>query len=118
MAIATIALLLIAFLPVHLTHFAIAWRMALCGMGFGIFMSPNARLIMHSVPHERAASAGGLISTTRLMGQTLGATVLASLLAMGVGSGRTPAFVAAGLAVFVGILSVARLKPAAAGETA
>ncbi len=67
MVIATVALLLIAFLPAQLTHFDIAWRMALCGIGFGFFTSPNARLILHSAPQERAASAGGLISTTRLI---------------------------------------------------
>ncbi len=115
MVIATVALLLIAFLPAQLTHFDIAWRMALCGMGFGFFTSPNARLILHSAPQERAASAGGLISTTRLMGQTLGATLLAALLAMGVGSGPAPALVAAGLAAFVCISSIARLKSAATG---
>ena len=118
MVIATVALLLIAFLPAQLTHFDIAWRMALCGMGFGFFTSPNARLILHSAPQERAASAGGLISTTRLMGQTLGATLLAALLAMGVGSGPAPALVAAGLAAFVCISSIARLKSAATGGAA
>ncbi|HUX74718.1 MAG TPA: MFS transporter [Steroidobacteraceae bacterium] len=110
MSIAVAALLLLAFLPAHLTHFAIAWRMALCGTGFAFFTAPNARLIVHSAPHERAASAGGLISTTRLLGQTVGATLLAALLAMGIGSNRVPALVAAGLAAFVGICSLARLK--------
>ena len=114
MAIATAALLLLAFLPAHLSHWDIAWRMALCGTGFGCFLSPNARLIVHSAPYERAASAGGLISTTRLTGQTLGATLLAALLAMGVGSGRVPALVAASLAIFAGICSVARLNLALA----
>ena len=110
MSIAVVALLLLAFLPAHLSHFAIGWRMALCGAGFAFFTSPNARLIVHSAPHERAASAGGLISTTRLLGQTVGATLLAALLAMGIGSNRVPALVAAGLAAFVAICSLARLK--------
>ena len=111
MAVATAALLLLAFLPLRLTHFDLVWRMALCGAGFGLFLAPNARLIVHSAPHERAASAGGLLSSTRMAGQTLGATLLAALLALGVGSGMTPALVAAGLALFAGICSVARLSP-------
>lgn len=111
MAIATTALLLLAFLPAQVSHFEIAWRMGLCGVGFGLFLAPNARLIVHSAPRERAASAGGLISTTRLTGQTLGATLLAALLALGVGSSRIPALVAAGLALLAGICSVARLSP-------
>jgi len=110
MAIATIGLLSLAWLPPQLSHFDMVWRMALSGAGFGLFVAPNARVIIHSAPHERAASAGGLISTTRLTGQTLGATVLAALLAVGVGSGPVPALLAAGLALLAGICSVARLR--------
>jgi DHA2 family multidrug resistance protein-like MFS transporter len=84
--------------------------MCLCGSGFGFFLSPNGRLIVHSAPHARAASAGGLISTTRLTGQTLGATLMATLLVVGAGDGRVPALIAAALAVIVGLCSVARLK--------
>jgi DHA2 family multidrug resistance protein-like MFS transporter len=111
MTITTTALLLIAYLPADATYFDIAWRMALSGAGFGLFLAPNARLIVGSAPLERAASAGGLISTTRLTGQTLGATLVATLLAMNLGSGRTPAFVCAGLALIAGLCSIARLTP-------
>ena len=116
MTIATGGLLLLAFLPVHVSQADLVWRMALCGSGFGMFLAPNARLIVHSAPHARAASAGGLISTTRLTGQTLGATLLAALLTFGVGSNRVPALVAAGLALLAGLCSVARLRvPVQAG---
>lgn len=111
MGIATIALLLLAYLPADANHFDIAWRMALSGVGFGLFLAPNARLIVGSAPLERAASAGGLVSTTRLTGQTLGATLVATLLAMNLENGRTPAFVSAGLALIAGICSIARLTP-------
>ncbi len=111
MGIATSALVLLAFLPAHVSHFDLVWRMALSGAGFGLFLVPNARLIVHSAPHERAASAGGLISTTRLTGQTLGATLLAALLSAGVGSGPVPALLAAGLAFLAGVCSLARLRP-------
>jgi DHA2 family multidrug resistance protein-like MFS transporter len=110
MGIAVSALLLLAFLPEHVTQFDMTWRMALSGIGFGFFLAPNARLIVHSAPHARAASAGGLISTARLTGQTLGATLMTALLAQGQGDGRLPALVAAGLAVVAGLCSVARLK--------
>jgi DHA2 family multidrug resistance protein-like MFS transporter len=46
-----------------------------------------------------------------LTGQTLGATLLAALLSLGVGSSRIPALVAAGLALLAGICSVGRLSP-------
>lgn len=111
MAIAIFALVMIAFMPVHPTYFDVIWRMALCGSGFGTFLPPNARLIIGSAPRERAAAAGGLISTIRLLGQTSGATLVAALLALGIGTGMTPPLVAAGLALIAGLCSVARLRP-------
>src|SRR5690606_9259185 len=91
--------------------FDVAWRMGLSGAGFGLFLSPNQRLIVGSTPVERAAAAGGLISTTRMVGQTAGATLVAALLSLGLGSGHTPALVAAGLALVAGLCSAARLRP-------
>lgn len=111
MSIAAVALLLLAFLPNDASHFDIVWRMAMCGAGFGLFMAPNARLIVSSAPLDRAASAGGLTSTTRMTGQTLGATLLSMLLMMGVGDDRTPALVATALVIAAGICSVIRLNP-------
>ncbi|HTU11806.1 MAG TPA: MFS transporter [Allosphingosinicella sp.] len=112
MAVATVALLLIAWLPAAPSWFDVGWRMALCGAGFGLFLSPNARLIIGSAPRHRAASAGGLVSTTRMTGQTLGATLVAALLALNLGGGAAPALVAAGLAFLAGLCSLARLNPA------
>jgi DHA2 family multidrug resistance protein-like MFS transporter len=117
MCISIVALLLIALLPDHPTYFDIAWRMALCGSGFGTFLPPNARLIIGSAPRDRAAAAGGLISTVRLTGQTTGATVVALLLALGIGAGRVPALVSVGLAVVAGLCSVARLRPSIRNPT-
>ena len=112
MAVAAGGLTLLAFLPAHPGYWDVAWRMALSGAGFGLFLSPNARLILGSAPLERAAAAGGLVSTTRMVGQTLGATLVAALLALGLGGGRTPPLVAAGLALVAGFCSLARLNPA------
>ncbi len=111
MAISIVALILLALMPADPSYFDVAWRMALCGSGFGTFMPPNARLIIGSAPRERAAAAGGLVSTVRLVGQTTGATLVAALLAAGVGAGRVPPLVAAGLALIAGLCSLARLRP-------
>ena len=116
MAVATAALLLLAWLPADAQYLAIAWRMAMAGAGFGLFLAPNARLIVGSAPRHRAASAGGLTSTTRLTGQALGATLVAALLAMNLGSGRAPALLAAGLACAAGICSIARVRPLVAAR--
>ncbi|MEG3175692.1 MFS transporter [Sphingomonas sp. RB3P16] len=111
MVVSICALLLLAFMPADPSYFDVAWRMALCGSGFGTFLPPNARLVVGSAPRERAAAAGGLVSTVRLAGQTTGATVVALLLALGVGEGLVPPLVSVGLAVIAGLCSVARLRP-------
>ena len=119
MAIATVGMLLLALLPEGASYWSIAWRMSICGVGYGMFLSPNARLVVSAAPLARAASAGGLISTNRLVAQTLGATLLAGLLNLGYGSDSTPALIAAALAFCAGICSVARLAmPAAPGMAA
>lgn len=112
MAMSVTGLLCMAFLPADPGWADIAWRMSLTGAGFGLFLSPNARLIIGSAPLKRAAAAGGLIATTRMVGQTLGATLVAALLAMGLGNGMAPPLAAAGLALIAGLCSVARMRPA------
>jgi DHA2 family multidrug resistance protein-like MFS transporter len=111
MALAIAGLAALAFIPADPGYWTIAWRMALTGAGFGLFLSPNARLIIGSTARDRAAAAGGLISTTRMVGQTTGATLVAALLAMGLGAGGDPALIAAALALVAGLCSLARLRP-------
>jgi DHA2 family multidrug resistance protein-like MFS transporter len=110
MAIATSGMLLLAVIPEGATQVDIAWRMAVCGAGYGLFLTPNAKLIISAAPIARAASAGGLMSTNRLAGQALGAALVAALLAAGHGSGSSPAIIGAVLTFFAGIFSIARLR--------
>jgi DHA2 family multidrug resistance protein-like MFS transporter len=110
MVIAALGALLLAFLPAELSQGSLIWRMALCGGGFGMFLAPNARLLIHAAPRARAASAGGLLSTTRLFGEALGATWLAMLLSMGLTSPWIVGATSACLTVLAGVLSVARLQ--------
>jgi DHA2 family multidrug resistance protein-like MFS transporter len=110
MAIATLGMLLLALMPEGASQADIAWRMVVCGIGYGMFLSPNARVVISAAPLARAASAGGLISTNRLVGQALGGTLLAGLLALGHGTDSTPAMIGAALALLAGICSVARLN--------
>ena len=51
----------------------ILWRMALCGLGFGFFQSPNNRAMVSSSPRSRSGAAGGMLATARVLGQTIGA---------------------------------------------
>lgn len=54
----------------------IVWRMAVCGIGFGLFQSPNNRTIVNSAPRQRSGAAGGMLATARLLGQTSGAVAV------------------------------------------
>lgn len=71
LAIALVAAVALVVVPSRPGFVDIAWRLALCGAGFGMFFSPNGRLIVGSVPRARAAVASSLISTTRMFGQAL-----------------------------------------------
>lgn len=60
----------------HPGNFDIAWRMAVCGLGFGLFQSPNNRTIVSAAPKPRSGAAGGMLATARLLGQTAGAVTV------------------------------------------
>ncbi len=38
---------------------SLVWRLAICGLGFGFFQSPNNRLIIGSAPAGRTGGAQG-----------------------------------------------------------
>ena len=63
------------------------WRLTLCGLGFGLFQSPNNKVIITSAPRERSGGASGMQSTARLTGQSLGAALVAVLFGLTHGSG-------------------------------
>lgn len=108
-------LLSLAFLPVHPGGWALVWRMALAGAGFGLFQSPNNRTMIAAAPRERSGGASGMLGTARLLGQTVGAALVALLLARYEIEGTHLALlIAAGFAIVGGALSMLRLSPAGA----
>jgi DHA2 family multidrug resistance protein-like MFS transporter len=85
--------------------------MALCGLGFGFFQSPNNRTIMASAPRARSGAAGGMLGTARLAGQTLGAASVAILFrAYGAAGSNFALYLAALLALAGAGISFGRLK--------
>ena len=60
----------------------IAWRMALCGIGYGLFQSPNNRSIQGSAPRERSGGPQAIQSVARVFGQTTGAVIVATVFAL------------------------------------
>ncbi len=49
------------------------------GIGLGTFQSPNNSAVMGAVPRERLGVASGLLSITRIVGQTTGIAVLSAM---------------------------------------
>lgn len=107
-------LALLAALPAVPGNADIAWRMALCGIGFGLFQSPNNHAILTSGPASRSGAASGMLGTARLTGQTLGAVLLAAIFsAAGAHSAHGPGVAlacAAGFAAVAAGFSAMRLR--------
>ena len=104
-------LALLALFSEQGTPAGLVWRMALCGLGFGFFQAPNNRTLIASAPRARAGAAGGMLSTARLLGQTLGAAGVAILFRAFPEKGSNLALgVAAGLAFAATAVSVSRLN--------
>lgn len=82
LAAMTAGLISLMLLPVGASYVDVAWRMTLCGFGFGFFQSPNNRLLIESAPRERTGAGSGVLATARLVGQTTGSALVA--LAFGV----------------------------------
>ena len=95
------------------SNLAIVWRMALCGLGFGLFQSPNNRTMLLAAPRSRSGAAGGMLATARLTGTTVGTALTALIFSLAT---RHAEFIelslAAALAVLAAIVSMARLNGA------
>jgi DHA2 family multidrug resistance protein-like MFS transporter len=76
LAVMCVGLALLALMPDQPTSAGLAWPLALCGAGFGLFQSPNNHIILTSPPLRRAGAASGMLGTARLTGQSLGAVML------------------------------------------
>jgi MFS transporter, DHA2 family, multidrug resistance protein len=114
-----LGLLLLALLPEQPSAFDIVWRMAVCGLGFGLFQSPNNRAIIASAPRERSGGASGMLSTARLLGQTIGAALVALLFGLLSKRATTASLlVGAGFALLAAAVSCLRLIKGRGGRAA
>ncbi|MGE0802231.1 MAG: MFS transporter [Lautropia sp.] len=105
-------LLLLGLLPAAPGNLDIGWRMALCGVGFGLFQSPNNHTILTSGPASRSGGASGMLGTARLTGQTIGATIVALSFALQPDRIGIALYIAAALAALGAAVSALRLRAA------
>ncbi len=104
LAVLCLGMVLLAVLPAHPSVVDICWRMAVCGFGFGFFQSPNLKAIMSSAPAGRSGGASGIVATSRLLGQSTGAALVALCFGISATSGASLALALG--AVFAGAASV------------
>lgn len=124
MLIYAVGIVLLLFVPPHgpAGEWDIAWRMAVCGAGFGIFQTPNSTVMIQAAPVSRSGAAGGFQSTARIGGQTLGATIVtlifawlsqptdAGTLTDGAPGVRTSLYIALAFAIVAAAFSLSRFN--------
>ncbi len=79
MALLTLGLWGYANLPADASRWRIILNLALSGSGIGIFITPNTSALMGAAPRERQGTAGGVMSTARNLGMTLGIGIAGAL---------------------------------------
>jgi DHA2 family multidrug resistance protein-like MFS transporter len=110
LAVLALGMASLALLPADASALGIGARMALCGLGFGFFQSPNLKALMSSAPPERAGGASGVIAMARLLGQASGAALVALCFGLAGTQGAVWAlWLGCGTAVLAATASAARL---------
>lgn len=119
MGVYAAGVLSLIFLPAGVSEWNIAWRMALCGVGFGLFQTPNNIVMVLATPVARTGSAGGMQSTARLVGQTIGATTVTLIFALTapmLTSVRVTLYTAIAFALIAATFSITRKVPGGDGN--
>ena len=104
-----IGLAALALLPAHPSVLDIVWRMSVTGIGFGLFQSPNNKVLITSAPRQRSGGASGVQSTARLLGQSTGAAMAAIIFGLSASYNLPLTMgIAAACAIAAAILSIWR----------
>ena len=102
-------LVLLACMPTAPADWDVAWRMGLCGVGFGFYQTPNNLTLMTAGPADRSGAASGMVAVARTVGWSLGSALVALIFELQGGSGAvTCLWVAAGFAAVGAVVSVSR----------
>jgi DHA2 family multidrug resistance protein-like MFS transporter len=104
-----LGLVSLMFLPAHPAVWDIVARLFVCGLGFGLFQSPNNKAMITSAPRQRSGGASGMQSTARLLGQSGGAALAAIIFGLSAGYNLLLTMsVAAAFALAAAVLSIWR----------
>jgi DHA2 family multidrug resistance protein-like MFS transporter len=104
-----VGIVMLALLPIHADTLQICAAMVVCGLGFGFYQAPNNREMIANSPRIRSGAAGGLQATARLLGQTIGAALVALIFRMTEHAGfHLALWIAAGCAALAALISAFR----------
>ncbi|WP_158743140.1 MFS transporter [Acidisphaera sp. L21] len=111
MTLLAIGLFLLATMPAHPADWNIAWRMGICGIGFGFYQTPNNLTLMTAGPPERTGAASGMQAVARTVGWSMGSAMVALIFGVQGGSGAiTCLWVGMVFAAVGAIISVSRTR--------
>jgi DHA2 family multidrug resistance protein-like MFS transporter len=105
-------MLLIAQIGPGAHEIDIMWRIALSGVGFALFQTPNNRMMIGLSPPKRSGAAAGMMATSRLVGQIFGAVLVALQFRLVGTASVTPFLTAATIAGFAAVVSLRRMAVA------
>jgi DHA2 family multidrug resistance protein-like MFS transporter len=102
-------LFLLATMPTQPSDLEVVWRMAICGIGFGFYQTPNNATVMTAGPVHRSGAAGGMLAVARTLGWCLGSALVTLIFAAGHAHATFHCLeIACGFAVVGAISSVSR----------
>src|SRR5256885_5302561 len=81
LALACLGLFLLSQLNAQSAPWDIIWRLAVTGIGQGLFMSPNTRTIMGAAPRTAQGEASGVLATGRVVGQSMSVALTGTVFA-------------------------------------
>jgi EmrB/QacA subfamily drug resistance transporter len=81
LAIACLGLFLLSQINAHSSTLDIIWRLAVTGVGQGLFQSPNTRTMMGAAPRNAQGEASGLLATGRVIGQSMSVALTGTVFA-------------------------------------
>lgn len=100
----------LSLMPAQPAFWDVCWRMALCGVGFGFYQTPNNLTVMTSGPATRSGAASGMMAVARTLGWALGSALVALVFSLSQGSSGAVHCLelATGFALLGATLSVSR----------
>lgn len=84
-AVALVAVAMATFLGAGSSLLAVGTVLAVQGVGFAFFSSPNMAMVMNAVPRERTGIAAALSATARSLGMVSGMLIVGGLISIEIG---------------------------------